>query len=193
LHWWTQSFFYQWMTLSNIFYQWTHTARQEKRTQHVSHYYDKSDVHWPMVFTFLFLFVLLFFSLWVSDKEKSTSVTFSAYIYEVITLNEQILSLSLSLSLCLSFLLVSIQTHVKTTRRYVCVTYRWTNDEKQEKRIRELTGNWTHTYKTGAFAWINRFVLHKFLFLLSYRHYWQVSFPSALWPIWQILFIIGKL
>jgi hypothetical protein len=51
-----------------------------------------------MVFSFLFLFVLLFFSLRVSDEEKSTSVTFAAYIYGVITLNQQILfSLSLSL------------------------------------------------------------------------------------------------
>ena len=49
---------------------------------------------WSSLF-FLFLFVLLFFSTGVSDEEKSTSVTFSAYIYikEVITLNEQILSL----------------------------------------------------------------------------------------------------
>jgi len=104
----------------------------------------------------------------------------------------------LSFSLSLSFLLVSIQTYVKTTTRYVCVTYRWTNAEKQEKRISELTGNWTHTYKTGAFVWTNRFVLHKFLFLLSsqthtHRHYWQVSFLSAVWPIWKIISIIGKL
>jgi hypothetical protein len=75
---------------------------------------------------------------------------------------------SFSLLLSSLFLLVSIQTHVKTTTtRYVCVSYRWTNDEKQEKWMRELTGNWTHTYKTGAFVWTNRFVLHKFLFLLS--------------------------
>jgi Zn-dependent protease with chaperone function len=108
----------------------TYSETIRKNSTCLAHYYDKSDVHWPMVFPFLFLFVLLFFSLWVSDKEKSTSVTFSAYTYGVITLNEQILSLSLSI------LLASIQTHVKTTMRYVCITYRWTNDEKQEKRIR---------------------------------------------------------
>jgi len=124
-----------------------------------------------------FFFSSLFFSLWVSDKEKSTSVTFSAYTYEVITLNEQILSPSLSLS---PFFLSQYRRTSKRRRGMCVLLIVEQTSTSKKKRIRELTGNWTHTYKTGAFVWTNRFVLHKFLFLLSSHTHTQTLLTSII-------------
>jgi hypothetical protein len=118
--------FNQWITLSNILYHWTHTTRHKEKekklnTSRIIMTITTFTDRWSTPF-----FSSLFFFLRASDKAKSTSVIFSAYIYIWGYYFERTNSLSLSLF----FLLVSIRTHVKTTPRYVCVTYRWTNEEK---------------------------------------------------------------
>jgi hypothetical protein len=122
--------FNQWITLSNILYHWTHTTRHKEK-ENLTRLVLLWQKRHSLTDGLLLSFPLCSSSLEPRIKRRALRSFFQLiyiYTYEVITLNEQILPFSLSLSLF--FLLVSIRTHVKTTLRYVCVTYRWTNEEK---------------------------------------------------------------